>query len=209
MPSGSTRIWHGVVALLAAFAIGGQLVLSATHDGRSLINLFSYFTIQSNILVLVAAALIAINPDRNGRLWTTVRLAGLTGITATGLIFATVLAGSTSFSGIEWWYDKILHYIVPAMVVFGFFAFRQAARFSRRDLAFIVWPIAWLAYTLIRAEVSNPTYRGLEGTHSGVPYDFLDAGKYGYGQVTLNCLGVTVLMVGLSALYIRASGKRS
>ncbi len=118
-----TRLWHGVIAALAAFALVGQTALSIDRD-RSLVNLFSYFTIESNVLVMVAAALIAVRPDRGGTAFGILRLGGLTAITITGIVYATVLAGNTDFSGIEWWYDKIFHYAVPVLSVLGFLLFR-------------------------------------------------------------------------------------
>ena len=86
------RLWHGVIAALAAFALVGQAV-QILHNGGNLANFFSYFTIESNILVLVAAVLIAFRPDRGGTAFGILRLAGLVGITITGIIFGTILAG--------------------------------------------------------------------------------------------------------------------
>lgn len=99
-------------------ALLGQIFLTVTED-RSLVNLVSYFTIQSNILVLVAAIAIALRPDRRGTGWAVLRLAGLVGITVTGVVYATVLAGIADFSGIEWWYDKTFHYAVPVGAMLG------------------------------------------------------------------------------------------
>jgi hypothetical protein len=90
----TSRIWHGAVAaiVLAALLTQVVLVLSGGTDvnavdpqvsidvGERLVRLFSYFTIQSNILVLIAATSLAANPIRDGRLWRVVRLDALLGI---------------------------------------------------------------------------------------------------------------------------------
>lgn len=200
-----TRTWHTTLALVIAFALVGQIALVFGTEGRSLVNLFSYFTIESNILVLIAALLIAIRPERDERWFALLRLAGLVGITVTGIVYATVLAGTADFSGIEWWYDKVFHYAAPVLAMLGFFLFRPRTRFAPRDLAFVLWPVLWLGYTFIRAGVSDPKFARAGKPASGVPYDFLDTRLHGAGTVGVYALLVTVLMLGVAWLYVRFS----
>lgn len=201
-----TRIWHGALAALIAFALIGQTILVLDKDA-SLVNLFSYFTIQSNILVLIAAAAIALWPEREGTGWWLLRLAGLVGITVTGIVYSTILAGTTSFEGAAWWYDKIFHYAAPVIAILGFFLFTPRTRFAWRDLVFVAWPVAWLAYTLIRGEAVHPAFQIEDGVFSDVPYGFLDANIHGVGGVTVSALVVTALMLGIAALYVRFSSR--
>ncbi|MEO6604602.1 MAG: Pr6Pr family membrane protein [Aeromicrobium sp.] len=198
------RLWHAVVAALAAFGLVGQTILSVDED-RSLVNLFSYFTIQSNILMLIASVLIVLNPERGGKAFGILRLAGLVGITVTGVVYGIILAGNATFEGVEWWYDKVFHYVVPIMSVLVYLLFKPRTRFDKSALWFIAWPLAWLAYTLIRAEVSEPVYT-LTATKKGpVPYDFLDIADHGGVFVTIACLVVTVLALGIASGYIKLS----
>lgn len=203
-----SRIWHGVLACIIVLALAGQTSLVFTTEGRSLLNLYSYFTIQSNVLILIASVLIAIHPDRRGNGWTVLRLAGLVGITVTGIVYATILAGTTDFSGVEWWYDKAFHYVVPIGAMLGFFLFTPRTRFARSDLVFVAWPIVWLGYTLVRGGVSNPGFAGAHGSRADYPYDFLDVDTYGYGQVSLNAVLVTVVVLGIAGLYVRFSSRK-
>jgi hypothetical protein len=199
-----TRLWHAAIALLAAFALVGQAALSIDRD-RSLVNLFSYFTIESNVLVMVAAALIAVRPDRGGTAFGILRLGGLTAITITGIVYATILAGNTDFSGVEWWYDKVFHYAVPVLAVLGFLLFRPRTRFDRSALWFLAWPLAWLAYTLVRAAVSDPSYAVTSDRRADVPYDFLDIDRHGGWAVALASLVVLALALGLAWGYVTLS----
>lgn len=89
----------------------------------------------------------------------------------------------------------------------GFFLFRPRTRFARSDLVFLAWPVAWLAYTLVRGAVSHPRFQIEKGKYADVPYDFLDADKYGAGRVSVNALAVTVLMFGIAAVYERFSNR--
>lgn len=198
------RLWHAAIALLAAVALVGQTVLVVHHDS-SVVNLFSYFTIQSNIFVMIAAALIAVRPDRHGTAFGILRLAGLVGITITGIIFATVLAGTADFEGLAWWYDKIFHYVVPAMAVIGFLFFVPRTRLGRSALWFIAWAVAWLAYTLTRGAVSHPGYAAPHHRLSDVPYDFLDVDQHSGASVAIVCVVITVFALALAWGYIKIS----
>lgn len=198
------RLWHAVIAALAGFALVGQTILSADED-RDMVNLFSYFTIQSNILMLVVSVLLVLDPNRGGKTFGILRLAGLVGITVTGIVYSILLAGNANFEGIEWWYDKIFHYAVPALSVLGFLLFKPRTKLDKGSLWFVVWPLVWLAYTLIRAEVSEPVYT-LTATKKGpVPYDFLDIADHGAVFVTIACLVVLVLALAIARFYIRLS----
>lgn len=198
------RLWHAAVAVLASFGLVGQTILSVDED-RNLVNLFSYFTIQSNILMLIAAILVALNPDRGGNAFGILRLAGLVGITVTGIVYGIILAGNATFEGVEWWYDKVFHYVVPIMSVLGYLALKPRTRLDKRALWFIAWPLAWLAYTLIRAEVAEPVFVLTKDATAPVPYGFLDIGEHGGVFVTIACLIVTVLALGIASGYVKLS----
>lgn len=51
----------------------------------------SFVTIQSNVLALVVAVALVVDPDRDGRSWRVLRLDALLGIAVTGLVFDLVL----------------------------------------------------------------------------------------------------------------------
>lgn len=196
-----SRLWHGAIALIATVALITQLILVIDRDG-SIVNFFSYFTVESNILVAIASVLIFLKPDRGGTAFGILRLAGLVGITITGIIFSTVLAGAVELSGIDWWTDKAFHYVVPAMAVIGFLFIKPRTRLDRTALWFLTWALGWLAYTLIRAEVGSPSYLVEDGNYSKVPYDFLDIDAHGGGAVAVAGVGVLVIGLVLAAFYI-------
>ena len=91
------RSFHAVTAVVVLAALVLQLVL-VLQGGRvldeqeqpalgvRLARLVAYFTIQSNVLVAVAAVTLARDPARDGRGWRVVRLAGVVGIAVTGLV---------------------------------------------------------------------------------------------------------------------------
>lgn len=202
-----TRLWYAVMAALGAISIVTATTMVIDNNG-SLVNMYSYFTIQSNLLMLISAVLLAIKPDRTGTLFEIVRMAGLVGITVTGVVFATVLEGAIELEGQELWNDRIFHYIVPAMAVVGYLVLRPRTVFHRSAYLFLLWPLAWLAYTLIRAEMADPKFRGEHGTTMNVPYDFLSVDLHSVGSVALACILVLVLTLGIAWAY-RTYGLRN
>ncbi len=196
-----TRVWHALIAALAAIALVGQAVLTIDRD-RSMVNFLSYFTIESNILVLVTCLLIAQRPNRGGVAFGILRLGSLTAITVTGIVYATLLAGNGDFSGAEWWFDKIFHYVVPLMSVIGFLVFKPRTRVDRTAMWFLAFPLVWIAYTLIRAELSEPVFVLTPTTTGHVPYGFLEVAEHGAAVVAGVCLAMTAAFVAIAAAYI-------
>ena len=96
------RRWQAAIAILVCVGLSMQIVIAARvpgspHDvgtgllrGSSLpgriIRVFSFFTVQSNLLSGIVSAQLAARPDRDGPVWRVFRLAALFGITVTGII---------------------------------------------------------------------------------------------------------------------------
>lgn len=139
------RWWHVVLALVVTAAFVTQLVLlfttgadvntSSSGAGESiatrLIRLFSYFTIESNLIVLAAAVTLIRDPQRDGRLWRVLRLDALLGIVITGLVFDLVLASKIHLTGAAWWATLGFHYFSPWWTLLGWVLFGPRPRVSR------------------------------------------------------------------------------
>jgi hypothetical protein len=191
----ASQIWNAVLAVLVTVAIVVQAVLvSRLHGvpaGTRFIRLFSYFTIQSNLLVGVAAATLAASPVRDGPVWRVLRLDALVGISVTGVVYSTVLRGVTSLHGWAVATDAVFHYVVPLMAVLGWLAFGPRPRADRRTVAWsLAWPVAWLGYTLLHGHVSG-----------WYPYPFIDVTVHGYAVVAVNSLLVTVVLAVMAAAF--------
>ena len=198
------RRWHLLTAVVAVAALLLQLVL-VVQGGRVLDEssepglpvrlgrLVSYFTIQSNLLVAVAAATLARSPSYDGVWWRTVRLAGVVGIAVTGLVHFVLLRPLLDLTGWDWAADKLLHLVVPVLAVAGWAAFGPRPRVSGREVGrAIVWPLAWLAWTLAAGAVTG-----------WYPYPFLDVDAEGWARVLAASGAVTVLFLALFAAAYR------
>lgn len=192
------RGWFAVLAVVGTFGLAGS-ASSTWSQGRSLVNYVSYFTVESNLLVTVAAVVVTL-AGRVPRRWEPVYLAGLVGISVTGVVYHAVLAGQVELRGMEVVHDLVQHTLVPVGAVLGFVLL--APRLRRRAWWFLAWPVLWLAWTLGRAQVADPRFTGPDDTFLPVPYDFLDASEIGWTAVTVNALAVTALLVGLAAVYL-------
>lgn len=202
------RAWHAVIAVLVFAAIIVQVVVALRVSGSPhettagllrgssatgrIIRVFSFFTIQSNLLSGLVSGQLAVKPDRDGPVWRAVRLAALFGITVTGIGYSAVLADIHDPHGFaETFVNDIVHYIVPAMMVIGWLAFGPRPRINRntvvRSLAF---PVLWFTYTLLRGAVWG-----------WYPYPFLDVPPLGYTRVLINAVVATVVLAGVAGLY--------
>ncbi|MCW6003995.1 Pr6Pr family membrane protein [Micromonospora sp. CPCC 205371] len=205
MSSGrAARLWQAILFAVVATAFVAQLILvlrgstdvnatngqSPARTGTRVVNLFSFFTIQSNLLVLAAAATLAADPARDGRCWRVLRLVGLLGITITGIVYTTVLAGDRPLHGIEVWLNTAFHYFRPAWTVVGWLLFGPRPRITWVVVAWaFAWPAAWIGYTMVRGAVTG-----------WYPYPFLDAAALGYPVALRNVAGVLVIALAIAAV---------
>ena len=160
----AVRTAYLTLAALVALALVVQVVLivqggadansgdsgAAVPLGTRLVRLFSYFTIESNVLVLALAASLALRPDRDGRLWRILHVDALIGITVTGVVFATVLAPIVELTGLSYAVTVVFHYVTPVATVLGWLAFGPRPRVDGQALlGAAVWPVAWLGWTYV------------------------------------------------------------
>ena len=201
----AARIWNCLIAvnIVAALVIQVALILTGGPDPNTgdtvatvgvttrMIQTLSFFTIQSNLLVLVVAVTLVVNPQRDGRFWRILRLDALLGITVTGLVFDLVLIHYVHPSGWQLVATIGFHYIAPWATVLGWLLFGPRPRIDGRTMVWaFIWPIAWITYTFVRGAVVH-----------WYPYPFLDVDHLGFWAALRNSLVVLVLAVVLLAVF--------
>ncbi|MBI5161691.1 MAG: Pr6Pr family membrane protein [Micrococcales bacterium] len=201
----ASRLVYGALAAVIAlsFVIEFTLLFSGSAganatDAESLSvavrleRLVSYFTIDSNLIVLVVAILLIVRPLRDGPVWQVIWLDALLSIIVTGLVYAIVLAPLVQRTG--WTLVETIgfHYVSPWLTLAAWLVFgpRQQLRWSTLAWVF-VWPVAWLVYTFVHG--------ALRGWY---PYPFLDVTRLGYGPAIRNSLLVLVLAAVLGVIVI-------
>jgi hypothetical protein len=196
------RIWSLVIVLdvVAALVIQLALILSGGPDPNTgdtvasvgiatrMVQTLSFFTIQSNLLVLIAAATLVAHPQRDGRLWRVLRLDALLGITITGLVFDLFLIQYVHPTGWQLVATIGLHYVAPWGTLLGWLLFGPWPRIDRATIAWaLLWPIAWITYTFVRGSVVD-----------WYPYPFLDVEQVGSWVAARN----TITVLALAALLL-------
>jgi uncharacterized membrane protein len=195
------RAFHALTAVVALVALAlqlvqvakGSVVLVDAHPPGLLDRLLryvAYFTIQSNVLVLVTAAQLARDPARDGRGWRVVRTAAISGISVTGLVHWFLLRKLLDLHGADYLADRLLHLAVPILAVLGWLVFGPRPRLDWGVcLRAAVWPLAWLVVILVQAAVTG-----------WYPYPFLDHDRHSWGYVLGVCLGILVLFFAVLAV---------
>ena len=164
-------------------AMGVQLGEVLAH-GRGVINFFSFFTIQSNLL---AAAVFIYGVGRAMRPgYDALRGAATTYMAITGVVYAVLLshlqAAADSSLG---WVNFALHKLLPLLVFLDWLLVPPARRLRfARALSWLIYPIAYGTYTLIRGASAH-----------WYPYPFLNADQNSAGRLALNCAAVLVASI--------------
>jgi len=202
MTTARARTAHLVVAVVAWSALVLQLVLVLTGEAvlvdedppglaARLYRFLAYFTVQSNLLVAVTSTALARRPALDSPGWRVARLAGIVGITVTGVVHFVLLRPLLDLDGASWVADKLLHMVVPVLAVAAWAWAGPRPRAGLREAAYaLAWPVAWLVWTLAVGQVDG-----------WVPYPFLDADEEGWAAVGVACAGITILFLLLFGLY--------
>ncbi len=147
--------WHLVTAALIATCLAVQLVMTirgiavlVDENGRAIADLptrllrfFTFFTIESNIAAMLAAAGLAVRPLRDGAGWRVLRVASVVGMSVTFVVYLVALAPILSLSGVAWWTDIGFHIAAPVLTVVGWLLFRAVATL-RRPFGSVVHSVA-------------------------------------------------------------------
>ncbi|MFI5591621.1 Pr6Pr family membrane protein [Amycolatopsis sp. NPDC051758] len=183
-----TRGWFAVTTLVALTGLVTQVVASAQDPAGRIANLLCFFTIDSNLLVTVTSALVALGVAR-GRLFAVLWLDALVGITVTGIVYQVALAGLYELHGLSLFADTVLHKVTPILFVLGWLIAGPRGALTWRTVWWsLLYPLVWLAFTLPRGAITG-----------FYPYPFVDAGALGYGQVSLNCVFIGLFFTALAA----------
>lgn len=198
------RVLHVLVAVVALTGVAMELVIAITggpgtaptHAER-VVRLFSYFTIQSNVLVGLVAVLLAVDPRRDGRVFRVARLDALLCIAVTGIVYNTVLRGIQDLSAAGQVSNLLLHVLSPLLAVAAWGLVGPRPRVSPATVWWsVAYPLAWIAYTFVRGAVVG-----------WYPYPFLDVAAIGLGRAVVNTVVVAVVFVALAWL-VRAVDRR-
>lgn len=181
----------GLAGLILQFVLTLPSSMDAGRDlFMSLVFFFSYFTIQTNIiLVLIYLGILFDGPWLMPFEMPETRVMAAALITLVMGFYHVVLAPAWAPEGLWKVADIILHYVTPLFYLIWFAALRysRAVRFSSIP-KMLIYPLVYVAYILIRGAVSGE-----------YPYAIFDANELGYASVARSSaallIGVTILLI--------------
>jgi len=192
-----------VLALISVwFSLVVQFCISIPayiNDGRSLpgtlVQLFSYFTIQVNLLAGLGLGALLLKPSTafnkyfsQGYVLTGIALY----ITIVGLVYNIILRSLWHPIGLFKLTDELMHLINPILFVVYWLIFVPKERLKwTQSLSWLWFPFLYLVYILIRGAITQI-----------YPYPFIDAGKLGYYSIIIHSLLLLVVFLLLGLLLI-------
>lgn len=206
----------GLAAVIRQFTLAiGNSLAAGTHVPTVVANLFSYFTILSNIIAVVALAVGAVwmlrtkPSDASEPAWlATLLMCASTYMIVTGIVY-NLLLRNIPIAGIsDVWTNETLHVVIPLVMLADVLcAPRRRALPWSAMLTAAGFPIVWAVYTLIRANfITSPA----NGNPWWYPYPFLDPNLEGasYLTVTGYIIGIAAVIVAVAALVIWVGRRR-
>jgi carbon starvation protein CstA len=197
---------------LIVAAVVAQLIrsigntLAAEGDVSALlVNFFSFFTIESNVLAAVAMLLGVVSvltaKGAEKEWFTTLRLVATTYMTVTLVVYNLLLRNVELPQGqTVAWSNEILHVLGPLLVILDWLLAPGRNRLEwRRVWVVVIFPVLWAAYTLIRGPIVG-----------WYPYPFLnpDESQNGYLSVSFYVILISAIMLGVGAAAIWVSRQR-
>jgi hypothetical protein len=173
-------------------AIATQLLDLSGKGTLDLVNYFSYFTIQSN---LIAAAVLLLGAARwrgeRSSTFDLVRGGAVVYMSITGIVFTLLLSGTDVDTAIPW-VNTVVHQLMPLVMVVDWLVDPPVARLTfRQGLTWLSYPSVWIVYILIRGSIVGK-----------YPYPFLDPANGGYSSVAVYCVAILLLMALVCAATV-------
>ncbi|WP_404288762.1 Pr6Pr family membrane protein [Glutamicibacter arilaitensis] len=188
-------------ALITLGAIVATYADTASRGPVQPMNFFGYFTIQSNLIVVVVGFVAGAMGLAKGAAvpsWV-VGLRALASVcmVVVGLIYITLLAPLGAAGGVPLpWANWIMHIIGPILVLADWLLAKNPTSLSYKAVpVLLVYPLLWTAVVLVRGAVDG-----------WVPYPFLDPDQ-GYGVISLYVVSIAVVFAGITFLVV-AYGRR-
>lgn len=192
------RIGFGVLTFSAVVT---QLFTSILLE-RSIVNFFSFFTIESNILagaLLLITGIYGLIKRRVDKL-DFLRGAATLYMSMTGIIYLLLLSGNeVALQTTTPWVNMVLHYIMPVAMLVDWLATppAKAIRFERA-LWWLAFPALYLIYSFIRGSFVN-----------WYPYPFINPLNTEWQAILATCLVILFSIILLIRLLILSKKRPS
>jgi len=185
-----------ILALFTWFCIILQFYISTDK----FINIISYFTILSNSLIAISLSFSTFFPKTKLGVFfsqLSVKTAVALYIFIVFVVYNTVLRGVWKPTGWQLFLDNMLHVAIPILyILYWLFYVKKAKLNWKNGLYWLLFPFAYLIYSLIRGAFVN-----------WYPYPFLNVAKLGYNQVIVNIIIMLFVFLISGSVLIAINNK--
>jgi hypothetical protein len=185
----TVRLLVGIAALAA---IVTQLSTSISN-GWSIVNFFSFFTIESNILATLLYIAMGIYGlvAKKPRPISTIRGAITLYMTLTGIVYALLLSGNEiALQTTIGWVNLMLHYVFPIIILLDWLLLPPKNYVPLKRVAlWLIFPALYLIYSLIRGSFTN-----------WYPYPFINPIVNGWPTVVVMSIFIAIGTIVLGIL---------
>lgn len=184
--------WFAIILQLYLMIVNNMAVLTMPDI---LTRFFSFFTIETNILVAVCLTSLFVTPNsRLGNFFSkTTTLTAITAyITVVGLVYNAVLRFLWAPQGMDRVADELLHLVIPVLFIVYWLRFVPKAGLKWNSfLPWLIFPLMYCIYVLIRGSIIDL-----------YPYPFMNVTTLGLQTVLFNCLLVTLSFLVIALILI-------
>lgn len=196
---GTARWAAGAFSLAAGLVVFVSIVVQITdrvvNNAFDPAEYFSYFTIQScliNIVVLTVGGVMAFRRDSDTVLYTMMRMSVVAYAVVTAGVYNALLRNIPyeGFQGVQW-PNEVIHVWIPIYIALDWLLASGRPALGWTGLrVVIIYPLAWLAYTMVRGAIT-----------AYYPYPFLEPAT-GWVSVGAYIVGISAFIIGIAALAI-------
>jgi len=193
--TGILRIAAGIFVLAA---ITTDITDQVVHDAFVPAEFFSYVTIQStmmNIVALIVGGIFALRSTHDTQLLTTVRMTLVSYAVIVGVVYNVLLRNIPVVGYVSEikWPNEAFHVIAPIFLVLEFLLGQGSVRLGFRTLWVAVsYAIVWVAFTLVRGPLTG-----------WYPYPFLEPdGPGGWPSVIMYVVGIAAFVLVVATGFI-------
>ncbi len=191
----TAKLFAAITAILGWFAVASQFCLMmqsrTLSPTETIVKLFSYFTILTNILVAIRFTFTVfkktgffLRPDT--------QTAITVYIVVVGAVYNMVLRFLWNPEGLQLWVDELLHTVIPLLSLFYWILFVPKSTLKwKNSIGWMGFPIGYTLFIIIRGALSGD-----------YPYPFIDVPAIGYPQALLNGCILVLIFMGLSLFLI-------
>ncbi len=197
------RLLFACIGLISILIRIGLTVNSVPENGSIsfyVFRLFSYFTIQTNILVVswyILALVYSKSDEKPFILGARVRGALTLYITVTFMVFAALIHAKWNPQGLQLLIACITHYVTPIFFIIDWYITEERGTYKwNYPVYWIIYPLLYLVYALL--------FNYLTGT---ALYHFINLKKLDLSGLAFNITSLCLFFTFLGFIYIIANNK--